>query len=282
MKHWRLRGVPFSYASYVDNSYALGRTPREAEKMLDELERELHETWALDFKASSRMTLIPDGSAEAEESDERWVRGTRFTVLGLRLRGDGRQCDDVAAGLRAAWAGFWANPGQLRSDRRASVSMKLRLMQRTTTPLWSWRAGAWAPTRGMARQLNAAQRKMTASLITVAPIAGEEPQQYVRRRARAAGALCRAKGLWSKTQLKRARDWKAHLDRAVASGSKSWAARMLGLKQLDWLRQKRAEANSPGTLAGATGTRARGGAPAARWQEALERAEAAGEAWHRV
>ena len=113
------------------------------------------------------------------------------------------------------------------------------------------------------------------------PEPGEDLAQFVRRRGRAAGALCRARGLWSELHLRRATAWREHLRRDATRGGTGWASRVLALGQTAWLRERRAAMNSPGLLAGSTGTRIAGGAPATRWDEGLDRALEAGPAWHR-
>ena len=249
--------------------------------MLDKLELILKTKWNLQFKATSLISMAPAGSLEAPGPHERWKRGTTFPVLGHVLRNDGRQADDVAAGVNAAWKAYYANPGRLRNDRATSLKLRLRLLDRCCTSAWSWRASGWAPTRLLARTLNATQRKMVATLLQLAPAPGEDPAQYARRRGRAAGALCRARGLWSELHIRRAEAWREHLRRDARRGGTGWATRLLALGQTQWLRERRASMNSPGLLAGATGTRRSAGAPAARWDEGLDRAIEAGPAWHR-
>ena len=280
-RHWILRGSRFNIATYVDNTYTIAQSRRDAEIILEQVEARLKEDWNLQFKPTSLLSMSPAGSTDEPAPDPKWDRSTTFPVLGHLIRNDGRQADDVAAGKRGAWAAFYGNPGRLRKDRAASLKLRLRLLDRCCTAAWAWRASAWAPTRMLALTLNATQRRMVASLLSMAPLPGEDIAQFVRRRGRAAGVLCRARGLWSELHIKRAGAWRDHLARAAREGRTGWAARMLATGQTQWLRERRAEANSPGLLAGATGTRRFGGAPAARWEEALNRAQEAGPDWHR-
>ena len=179
----------------MDNLYAIAQSQRDAELMLEAVGEHLAAQWGLSFKPSSLISMAPAGSPDELEEDATWSRGSVFPVLGHIVRSDGRQIDDVTAGVRSAWAAWYANPGQLRRDPGASLRLRLRLQDRTATAAWTWRASVWAPTRRLAIQLNATQRRMTAALLTMAPRPGEAIEQYVRRRGRAAGVLCRTRGL---------------------------------------------------------------------------------------
>ena len=198
-----------------------------------------------------------------------------FIVLGHTVQSNGsiRACWTKAR--TAMWKSYWANPGATAAQN-LSVPNKLALMSRVVTPQISFRCSRWPPQRTVAVEVDTLQQKMTASLLRLPRLEGEEADSYVRRRGRAARKQCSHHGLWSQQWFKRVIAWDEHLSRR--RNFHTWAAKLRDYRGKTWLMQRRASfapstasIDSPASAtAGRTGTRSFAGIVHTRWHDGVD------------
>ena len=100
---------------------------------------------------------------------------------------------------------------------------------------------------------------------------GEEPAEFVKRRARLAAAACRRSGEWHRRYAARVRAWYDHLNRPL--NARSWPAQLLHHRGKAWLIGQRLASGSLSLYGGRTGTRSFPGRVHARWHDGAELAE---------
>ena len=162
-----------------------------------------------------------------------------------------------------------------RDAVHASVSLKLNLLRRAVLPQISFRCFRWLPQKQIANELDKLQQNMTASMLRLPPIAGEDAPEYVRRRGRAARKFCAQAGFWSSHWFSRVRNWDDHLARE--RNQHTWAARLQSYHGKQWLIDRRialapARGASVSIFAGRTGTRAAPGYVFTRWHDGVDMA----------
>ena len=111
---------------------------------------------------------------------------------------------------------------------------------------------------------------MTASLQRLSREIGESEDEYWRRRRRAAGKICRERGLWSTRCASRTLTWHAH---CVRNHAGAWPGHLLKQQNPLWLRAQRRLQRSASEFAGALGIRTAAGRPHIRWEEGVLFAE---------
>ena len=170
------------------------------------------------------------------------------------------------------WKSFWANPGSKHAHRLAP-GQRLKLLGKAVVPQLDCRCTRWPPQRTIAGELDAMQRRMTATAMRIPMHPGEGAPEYVRRRGRAAARQCKLAGNWSRRWFKRVVDWHDHLERP--RNAHTWPAKTLHHRDREWLMRRRAsllsENRSSGSCtAGRTNTRAFPGCVHMRWDDGVE------------
>ena len=191
--------------------------------------------------------------------------------LGHVISHDASPWPDLLDWRARCWRSFFANSGA-KAARALNPAARLQLIGRTAGTHLDWKSSKWPVSPGIREFISATQRKVYASALRVAPVPGEDPGAYARRRGRLGAAAAARAGLWADRHRDRAIAWHAHLLRAPPSHS--WASGLVGRNGPEWIRARRAERGAS-ALGGATGTRARPGRPHPRWEESVVDAVAA-------
>jgi len=199
-------------------------------------------------------------------------------VLGhvLQATGSIRAC--WTRSRASMWKAFWANPGA-DAAKQVGIPRKLQLLARAVQPQLSFRCSRWPPQRQIATEVDTLQQKMTASMLKLPRLEGEDPASYVRRRGRVARGHCRKQGLWAAHWFARAIAWDDHLTRA--RNGQTWSGRLRDFRGKEWLKQQRAlyvprgfsDASAASLRAGRTGTRAVRGKVQTRWHDGIDYAK---------
>ena len=161
----------------------------------------------------------------------------------------------------------------MKAAKHVSVCGRMQLLTRSVQPHLAFRCSRWPPQRQIAIEVDRIHQKMTATMLRLPRLEGEDPDTYVRRRGRAARTLCREQGSWSADWFARAADWDEHLARP--RNQNTWSATLRDFRGKDWLMQQRASfASSSASLrAGRTGTRAIHGKVQVRWHDGIDYAK---------
>ena len=216
--------------------------------------------------------MTASGSTSTPADPQRWPVVAPFPVLGHLLEPTGSIRSCWASSRRTMWRAFWANPAS-KAGAHLSVPYKLDLLNRCVKPQFAYKCSRWPPQRQIALELDKLQQKMTATVMRVPRVAGEDIDVYVRRRGRIARNHCVQQGRWSDFWFGRAIQWDDHLARE--RNSYSWSARLRDYRGMQWLMDRRAslaprDSNSVSIKAGRTATRAVRGKVHARWHDGIE------------
>ena len=271
--HWRKHGFAagsnvLCICTYVDNLFSASKTLDGAISILEDFETHLNEKWDLRIKQNSRACMVAAGALPLQS--EKWPCVNQFNALGhlLTMNGSIRPC--WLRTKRSMWKAFWGNPGSLQA-RHLCVSVRLKLLDRAVAPALDYRSSRWPPQKMIAQELDAAHKKMVATVLRVPRQLGEEAPDYVKRRGRLAACACQKSGKWSQRWFKRATN--EHLERP--RNGNSWPAKLLHHMDRDWFRQRRfsllpAQSQNGSCLAGRTNTRAFQGRVHSRWHDGIE------------
>jgi len=278
--HWRPHGFrtdssPLCLCTWVDNLFSASDSLAGALYILDDFESQLQQHWHMNIKRSSRCCMVSDGNLDIPEDVDRWPLVDTFIVLGHAVQSSGSIRACWARARSTMWKAFWVNPGATSAAQLAH-DKKLALMSRAVLPQLSFRCSRWPPQRQIASELDNLQQKMTASLLRLPPAPGEEAEDYVRRRGRAARKICTEQGMWSNHWFGRATRWDEHLARP--RNWKSWPARLREYRGRQWLIERRAHfapsvasrSSTASVFAGRTGTRSFRGKVHTRWHDGID------------
>ena len=171
------------------------------------------------------------------------------------------------------WKAFWCNSGSKQARGLPEVE-RMKLLSRSVLPVATFRMSRWPPQVTISNEIDSVQMKMTSTSLRMRLQPGEEPEAFVRRRARIARDLCNRSGWWSRVWHERSCHWDEHIRRHPDSP----AGAMVLWHGADWLRQRRSvfAASNPiratawTTTSGRTDTRVRAGYVAKRWDEGIE------------
>ena len=158
------------------------------------------------------------------------------------------------------WRAFGCNSGAAGA-KKLSVAFRLKLLFRAVVPIFDFKCSRWPPQASIAAEVDTLQRKMTAILLRLSPMPGEDVQQFVRRRGRAARALCTEHGWWSKRWFKRTVAWDAPVERE--NKQFSWSGNLVEYRGQRYLAERRAFHN------GRTVTRTSSGFPCRQWHDGV-------------
>ena len=116
---WRKWGFPVQMkdgiwaslccASYIDNCFAVSRTPAGAISILEDLENELRDKWELTMKPTSRSFVEAKGGKRGALDEQKWPKQETFNVLGHWLQDSGS--------VRACWTHAQADVGCVLGQR---------------------------------------------------------------------------------------------------------------------------------------------------------------------
>ena len=212
------------------------------------------------MKPSSRSYVEALGRSRGVVDEAKWPRQDTFNVLGHSLQHTGSVRQDWGQTRRQMWGAFWGNSGAAGA-KKLSVAFRLKLLFRAVVPIFDFRCSRWPPQASIAAEVDTLQRKMTAILLRLSPMPGEDVQQFVRRRGRAARALCTEHGWWSKRWFKRTVAWDAHVRREDKHFS--WSGNLVEYRGQSYLTERRASHN------GRTATRTSSGFVCRRWHDGV-------------
>ena len=260
--------------TWVDNLFSASDSLAGAICILEDFEEQLESKWDMRIKPSSRSCMCAQGNSENPTDPTKWPLRSSFVVLGHYLQENGSVRECWSKARSSMWRAYWANPGS-RDAVHVSVGSKLAILRRAVLPQVSFRCSRWPPQKQIAKELDKMQQNMTASIVRLPQIAGEDAPEYVRRRGRAARKLCRDAGSWSSHWFSRVRNWDDHLARE--RNQHTWAARLQNYHGKQWLIDRRialapASSASVSIFAGRTGTRAAPGHVFTRWHDGVDMA----------
>jgi hypothetical protein len=253
-------GIVLCCATYIDNCFAVSRTPAGAVAILEDLEESLWSRRNLTMKPSSRSYVEALGGSRGVLDEAKWPRQDTFNVLGHSLQHTGSVRHDWVKTRRQMWGAFWANSGAAGA-KKLPVAFRLKLLFRAVVPIFDFRCSRWPPQASIAAEVDTLQRKMTGILLRLSPMPREDVQQFVRRRGRAARSLCAEYGWWSKRWFKRTVAWDAHVKRECRQFS--WSGNLVEYRAQRYLAERRAFHN------GRTATRTNSGFVCRRWHDGV-------------
>lgn len=237
----------------VDNIYTMACTGNDAMAMARCVERALASHWDLSITDGSREFLVPRGSAHTSSGPE-FKRVEDLAMLGHTISSSGSTRPDWLRTRTAMWRAFFPN---LLLQGSQEGQPEHTLLRKAVLPVLDFACSRWSLTPALLSDVDRVQRRMTAILAAARKLPGETPEEYVRRRARAAGFEAAKAGLWSARCKARVVKWADHFERE--RNREAWAAQLLQWRGAAWLQQKRLEQNSESVYAGRTGTRAAAG-----------------------
>ena len=261
--------VKLYFASWIDNVYALAPSASAAIHNLSVFGEILQRSWLLQWKSSSRKWMAPGNERVHVDTHPGWVNASPFPVLGMLIEPGGAPWADCELAESACWKRFFGGAGN-KAHRKLPLQVRLRDLDRTCAPAYYFRSSWWSMSAGVITQIDRAQAIMTASLQRLPRDVGESEAEYWRRRHRAAGKICRERGLWSTRCAARTLKWHDHISRNHIG---SWPGYLLQTQSPLWLRAQRRVANSASEFAGALGMRSSAGHPHVRWEEGVVFAE---------
>ena len=264
-------GCPLCLCTWVDNLFSASASLDGAIYILEDFETQLEQRWHMSIKAASRCCMVAQGNVQVPRDVGRWPVVNTFAVLGHLIESTGsiRACWTRARS--AMWKAFWANPGS-NAARHLSRASNLALMSRAVLPQLNFRCSRWPPQKQVRLEVDQLQQKMTASLVRLPRLIGEDAEAYVRRRGREARRINTEQGMWSNHWFSRCLRWDAHLARP--RNFNSWPAQLRDYRGKQWLMDRRASFvssdSSSSILAGRTGTRAARGKVHTRWHDGVD------------
>ena len=254
-------------STYVDNLFSCSCSAEGAIKILQDAEGHLRTQWGHSMKPSSRMVMVCRGCPEVLQDDPLWPMVTSFPCLGHVLQDDGGIRECFSNTKRIMWRAFWGNCGE-RSLRKASVSLKLSLLNRACRSVLRYRCSRWPPQPTFAVELDRLQTKMVAAMMRTPRLPGETAQDFCRRRNISAATHCRSSGRWSHDWFARSTRWDQHIQRSHVPHC--WLMLMRSFQDSLWLESCRALSQAHGTT-----TRVCRGRPCMRWHEGIQYASSA-------
>ena len=269
LKHeeWKSRGFQLpngclQVAVYIDNLYSVGKSAHDTTSVLEDFGRELRQRWRCLLKPSSKEVMVAKGNSNHTPADSTWKSLECMRALGHLIQHDGgiNVCFDFT--IRCLWRSFFANAGSA-SAKGMPVSYKLRLLDKATKPVLSFRLTRWPFQSTKAHQLDKVQRRMLAMVMDLRLSPGQDAASFNRQRAKEASKQQVKSGKWSTLWASRVVAWHDHLQRPANSGT--WAAQLAALRPPQELQQRRWSNGRPQT-------RAESGWIRPRWYEGIEKA----------
>ena len=260
---WSHDSVCLIAATFVDNTFFVGKSVFKATQMAQIFEETLFQDWAQRVKPSSKQVLGTHGNPDLVPYDDSWTVLESMTVLGHIVQSTGAINLDYDGIVRKMWQSFYANAGAAGNERLPTHA-KIKLIERATQPLLSAHAARWPFTRMRARWIDQLQRKMIGSCTRTTAEPDDTAESFMKRRNSGIASVQRRLGKWSGRWATLQTSWHAHLLRE--RNSWTWGAQLLKIRTPDELEQRRL------TL-GRVHTRAVSGWCSTRWSESLELAQ---------
>lgn len=176
----------------------------------------------------------------------------RPCIRSLSCAHNGSTRPDWIQARTAMWRAFYRCCAS-KAARNLPPPGKRSFLTRAATPALNFPITWRAPTPQFIAEVDRAQSRITAIMLSLRKGAEETPEGFVRKRARLAGQGA-GESLWSALCVKRVAAWDAHLRRD--RNRDNWPARLLEWKGEAWLQQRQVAPNYSSDFAGRTGTRA--------------------------
>ena len=157
------------------------------------------------------------------------------------------------------------NPRKRESKEARTLGKKRKasLILRSVRPLFEFQCARWPAQISYMKDLDALQRKMTASAFGIRRLPGDTMQGFNQRCSRLVAPYIGTK--WSHIWCHRINTWQDHMRRHPDL----WPARISAFQDAHWLQMRRLECGSASILAGHTRTRARRAKVERRWHDGL-------------
>ena len=261
-----ISGLTTSFASYVDNLLAMGKTIGDVVEVLDSVENARKERWDLSIGADSRELLptYPTDTTSTHTTSDGWKVKDHMRVLGQELAKDRGYGHCFDQGLACAIRVFFTN--HCAALVRSSLKSKSRFLNTVVRPVLSARWARWAWTAGRAARIVGLQRRLCRILWPISRDAQEDDAAFFLRGARLSARRATSIGCWGTRWSADLLSWKAHLDRG--HDAKAWSKPALAWQNDAWLSERRSRFS---TLT-ATRTRTRTGQAGiyTRWETGLQ------------
>ena len=220
--------------------------------------------WSLRIGSDSKEYLLCRSYPLPVNVDAAWQRGTAMRVLGHHLDDDGGVGTCSKNALAAMGKAFYANFtfGLQRSSRAA----KLRFLRTCLCSIARFRWSRWPFTTGLAKKLDAFQRRFLYRLFPTHRHHDEPIDEFFARRHRLAAREAQRSGKWSLIWCQDLQNWHAHVERR--HDLNSWSPHLLHWQGQHWLRIQRLWSSARGESR--TNTRVARGPPHRRWQDGLD------------
>jgi len=191
-----------AFISWIDNIFALARSPTDAICMLEQVSARLLEFGSLQCGHDSRhvMTCQAYDGDVAEDTFFGWQRTENLNCLGYIISHNCSVAHDLANWKRAAWSAFYKNCGAsfLRGQECAQISLLNRMVR---TALDS-HAVYWPFTTSRAAEVDRLQIGMLQVIIKTKPSSETDAAAYMRNVAISAGVKAKVFGFWSNRFVK--------------------------------------------------------------------------------
>ena len=124
-----------------------------------------------------------------------------------------------------------------KSSGGVGIDIKLSNLDRAVWPILGARVSRWPPTDGRLKAIDRLQTRLTAAILRTPPEAGEQPDEFCKRRNRIAANKARARGRWSKQWCQQVKAWDEHVKRH--RNEASWGHTLVREQDADWLTRQR-------------------------------------------
>ena len=147
-----------SLATWVDNYYAFGVDIESAIAIAETFEEELHRTWDLKIKASSR-SVISCCERQGDHDTAKWPVVSTMDVLGHLVSADASPWTCWRRTMMQMWAAFWKNCVG-RQTVGLSLKQRCRMLNRSVRPILYSKNTRWPLACALADVHWGLQRKM--------------------------------------------------------------------------------------------------------------------------
>lgn len=140
--------------------------------------------WRMPLEEACWCTTVPDDIGGTLVVNGVHVRrspkAVGFKALGVRLAFNGRCGSEVDWRIERAWAAFYAKK-QLFLRSNASISARIRLLERLVPNTLLWCAGSWHATLADLRKIRSTQTQMLRKIIAIKRYPNEDLDAYMPR-----------------------------------------------------------------------------------------------------
>ena len=136
-------GLKFSFATWVDNVYAISHSAEAAVQNICIFGRHLQSRWKLKLKPGSLKLISAAGPRSLSAKYKDFVWQEPLVVLGHCVERDGRFRSDYIEAVSCAWVRYYVGAGSKRG-RRLPCRLRLRDVGQTVWPALNCRTAWWA------------------------------------------------------------------------------------------------------------------------------------------